>query len=260
MMYGMTFLSPNKWPSIRPSTTEDLAVIHGWLARQDAAGVPGTFLCNWELTRRQHDDGELLVCVDEASGEAIAYQWGGLVRPGILEVREDWRGQGVGKLMVAYRLAEAFEHNDDLLLIQCKPSSSIPFWQRMGFELMEGAQGKTYGFRTIQRALELPDDGEPVPVTVEWFPEQRMWNPTTPALATFSPCAARTLDGDVYLAERVHWFDSLPGRRSQGNVVLRIVVKGEERYCDKARYEAAADVGLQHCRNGYYLDTIFSDL
>lgn len=245
-------------PLLRRSTPEDVQGIHAWLRRQEASGVHGTFLCNWELTRKQHEAGELLVCVDSATGEAIAYQWGGLIHPGILEVREDWRGRGIGKLMVDHLLDAAYQAGEDLLRIQCKPSSSVPFWKRMGFEMLDNERGKTYGVRVIHRNLDLPDDGEPVQMTIEWFPETRKWHPETAALATHSPKAVRTSDGDVFLAERVHWFSTLPGLDRQGGVVLRIVVDGREIYCDKARYPDAEDLGLKQCRNGYFLDCILA--
>jgi GNAT superfamily N-acetyltransferase len=248
-------VSPRKASNIRSSTDEDIRVIHDWLVQQDADGVAGTFLCNWKLTLGKHGSGKLLVYGDPSSGEAIAYQWGGLVRPGILEVRADRRGQGIGQSMVEHMLAQAFENNEDLLSIECKPSSSIPFWRRMGFELIEGGNGSTYGCRVIRRVLDLPDHGEAVAVTIEWFPEGRKWNAGVSAVSTFSPKAVRTPDGQIHLGERVHWFDTLPSW-SGGGVVLRIVVDGVERYFDKARYPSAAQIGLKDCSNGYYLDNV----
>lgn len=95
----------------------------------------GTFLCNWHLTARLHEEGKLLVYINEASGEPVAYQWGGLLESGILEVRDDLRGCGIGRALVEHRLFEAAEAGEDILRIQCKPSTSIPFWEHMGFEL-----------------------------------------------------------------------------------------------------------------------------
>lgn len=253
-------ITPLRSPHARRSTDEDIEVIHRWLARQEADGVHGTFLCNWTITLERHKDGELLVYIDPATGEAIAYQWGNLVRSGILEVRSDRRRQGIGEAMVRHRLAEAFDHNEDLLVIQCKPISSIPFWRRMGFETVQGERGNTYGYRVLRRQLNLPAEGRPVAVSIEWFPESRKWDRGTVATGTFTPAAVQTLDGDVHLAERVHSFDGLPGQPRTGDVVVRIIVAGEERYFDKAKYDEAGWVGVQRCRNGYYLDCILSDL
>lgn len=253
-------VTPLKSPHARASIDADVEVIHRWLLQQQAAEVHGTFLCNWNLTLECHREGNLLVYADPDTGEAIAYQWGSLIRSGILEVRADRRGQGIGEAMARHRLAEAFERNEDLLEIQCKPTSSTRFWHRMGFTTVEGDDGKTYGHRILQRPLDLPADGRPVAVSVEWFPESRKWNPSTPATAAFTPAAVQTPDGDVHLAERVHAFSGLPGQSRAGDVVVRIVVAGEERYCDKAKYDQAGEVGVEGCRNGFYLDCIPSDL
>lgn len=253
-------ITPLRCAHTRRSTDEDIEVIHRWLVRQDAAGVQGTFLCNWGLTLERHKEGELLVYIEPGTGEAVAYQWGSLIRSGILEVRADRRRQGIGEAMVRHRLAEAFDRDEDLLTIQCKPASSVPFWRRMGFETLQGEGGNTYGYRALRRQLNLPAEGSRVAVSIEWLPESCKWDRNTVATKSFVPAAVQTDDGTVHLAERVHAFDGLPGQARTGDVVVRIVVAGEERYFDKAKYDEAAWVGVQRCRNGYYVDSILSDL
>lgn len=146
--------------------------IRAWLEPQQRDEVDGTFLCNWGLTQRLHKEGRLLVYVDEVSGEPVAYQWGGLLQSGILEVRHDLRGRGIGRALVEHRLFEAAEAGEDILHIQCKPSTSIPFWERMGFELRPAGDAN-YALRYMRRTLELPDEGTPVQVLIEWFSEDR---------------------------------------------------------------------------------------
>ena len=84
---------------IRYSTDIDLEEILLWLEDQDRASVDGTFHCNRNLTIESHNAGELLVYIDSETNKAIAYQWGGLITPGILEVRADKRRQGIGKAL-----------------------------------------------------------------------------------------------------------------------------------------------------------------
>ena len=74
-----------KSPNVRVSTDEDAQEIHRWLAQQQADGVAGTFLCNWNLTQQAHEEGELLVYVNAGNGKPVAYQWGGLVRLAFLK-------------------------------------------------------------------------------------------------------------------------------------------------------------------------------
>ena len=100
-------VQPCYCPRVRPSTDTDMEIIHAWLQQQDREEIHGSFLCNWSLTKKQHERGELLVYIDEQANEPVAYQWGGLVRPGILEVRDDMRERGIGRALVAHRLATA---------------------------------------------------------------------------------------------------------------------------------------------------------
>ena len=244
-------VQPCLCPQVRPSTDADMGVIHAWLQQQERDEVHGTFLCNWSSTERHHAANDLLVYVDEQSGEPVAYQWGGLLRPGILEVRNDMRGRGIGKALVAHRLAQAAAAGEDILYIQCKPSTSIPFWTSMGFELLEGDRGKTYAFRLMPRKLELPD-GDPVQVAVEWFPEDRKWAPDMPPLRS-QVIAGVIVDDEVYLAERALCLDRLAAK----DVVLRVVVDGIEWYLGKAKHAAYDYLGVERCANGFLLDSLY---
>lgn len=247
----MSAAEPRICPQARLSTDKDMPKIRAWLEQQQRDEVHGTFLCNWGLTERQHKEGELLVYIDDASGEPVAYQWGGLLQSGILEVRNDHRGRGIGKALVEHRLFEAAEAGEDILHIQCKPSTSIPFWQAMGFELRPSDDGMNYALRYMPRKLELPEGGTPVQVQVEWYPEERKWNPSTPAVRTQSVPGALLRD-EVHLGERALCATD----EAERDLVLRVCVDGQEWYCDKAKYAAADELGVERCRNGFYVDTL----
>ena len=73
--------------NIRKSADADIKAIRRWLEQEESQGTEGNFLCNWNLTLDAHSEGELLVYIDPASGEPVAYQWGALIQPGILQVR-----------------------------------------------------------------------------------------------------------------------------------------------------------------------------
>jgi GNAT superfamily N-acetyltransferase len=241
---------PRLSPHVRQSTAADIKVIHTWLQRQSQTKVHGSFLCNWSLTRKCHEEGSLVAYIDPRSQEPVAYQWGGLIRSGILEVRNDMRGRGIGRVMVEHRLAQAAEAGEDILCIQCKPSTSIAFWKRMGFTLVEGDPAN-HAYRFMPRPLEMPPGGAPVRVTVEWFPEERKWKrETLPVLR--QEIAGTYLEGRVHLSERAMYFK----RINDKDTVLRVCVEGEEWYCDKAKYDAADDLGVEHCANGVVLDVV----
>jgi len=234
----------------------DLEAIRTWLAEEESQGVHGNFLCNWSWLERAHKDGDLLVYVDGRTGLPLAYQLGGLISPGILQVRNAYRGVGIGRRMVQRCLALAAKRDQYLLYIQCKPSTSIPFWQQMGFTLIEDASGNNYAYQIIEKSLQLPDQGMPIAAVIRFFPESRKWEPETKPYAAYSPGAQLASDGTVYLAQRVQFHErAFPNVR---DVVVEIEVGGNCRFRDKAKYEAARQIGVTHCRNGFYIDVIQS--
>jgi GNAT superfamily N-acetyltransferase len=245
------------FPQVRQATDADVEHIHSWLEIQQAADVPGTFLCNWNLTLRVHAEGRLAVYADPATNSAVGYQWGGLLRPGILEVRADLRGRGIGRTLTQYRLAQAWAQDEDVLYIDCKPSTSISFWQRMGFQLVSASSsGKNYAYRIVPRPLTLPE-GMPVRVRIEFFAEDRKWTPTLRPFSAFTPVAVRDEHGDVWLAERVHVFDGGYDRHNTvRDIVARVEIDGKEVFLDKIKYDEALNMGFNECVNGYYVDVL----
>lgn len=241
--------------TIRRSTDADLKAIHLWLLAQSKRNDPDTFLCNWRLTKDCHRDGELLVYVDGESGVPVAYQWGGLIRPGILEVRYDMRGKGIGRRLVERRIREAYKRDLCFLLIQCKPSSSIPFWKRMGFTLFNTVDGENYAYRLLKKTHQLPTEAAPVSVAIRFYPENRKWSENVAPLCIAKPAAVRTPDNVVHLSERVFCFKELyPDTRDP---VVEIEVSGQLLYCDKAKYEEAQRIGVRRCPNGFFIDHVF---
>ena len=233
-----------------------MEAIYNWLADENQREVPGNFLCNWRLTKNCHEDRELLVYVDGKTQLPIAYQWGGLLHSGILQVKEDMRGKGIGTKLVARRIAEAYKKNECILCIQCKPSSSIPFWEKMGFTVFGNAYDK-YAYRILEKKLTLPGDGQLINIIIRFYPEDKKWShELTDPIECFSPAATKTTDNTVYLSERVSFFDHICRNNSSRDVVIEIEINGEIIYCDKAKYEEAQNLGVRRCLNGFYLDSI----
>jgi GNAT superfamily N-acetyltransferase len=239
---------------IRKSTDKDLRIIHAWLVEQDKNDVPGTFLCNWDLTEKKHKKGHLLIYFDEQIKEPIAYQWGDLINPGILEVRQEFRGRGIGRKLVRHRIVQARKRGQCILVIQCKPPSSIPFWKKMGFALFDSPRGKNYAFQILKKRHRLPREGNPVMVLVRYFPEDGKYNPKTTAYFEWLPKAVQTSDGIIHLAERIYIFSEY--RADCRDPVVEVEVAGQRLFRDKAKYSEATKIGIQRCNNGFYLDKI----
>lgn len=243
--------------SIRRSTRSDLDAIHAWLVEEEAQDVHGNFLCNWSVIQSCHCDGKLLVYVDGSSGLPVAFQLGGLIRPGILQVRSAYRGKGIGRKMVERCIALALKRNESLLYIQCKPSSSIPFWQHMGFTLIPSDGWNHYAYQVLDKPLDLPADGEPVSVVISFYPHRRKWEPETAPYSSHSPQARHTADGTIHLAQRIQFHEESIRRELNNDLVVEVTVAGQRRYLDKAKYQEAERIGVQRCSNGFYIDAIF---
>jgi len=240
---------------IRWSNSHDVQQIHDWLQEEEALEVHGNFLCNWNLTRQCHEEGRLLVLIDEIKGIPVAYQWGQLLSSGILQVRNGWRGNGLGRLVVEHCVELALQQDEMVLQVECKPSSSIPFWEAMGFTIVEGEFGKNAkGFRVLSKNLALPPGGRPILATISSFPEERNWQDNVPAIASYHLNAIVADDGKVYLAERASFPKCF--RRMSRDPVIEIIVEGKLVYRDKAKYQGAQDHGVKWCRNGFYIDVV----
>lgn len=237
---------------IRKSTAADLKAIHSWLLEEKTQGVDGNFLCNWFVIERSHESGRLLVYVDGASGVPVAFQLGDLLSPGILQVRNDMRRRGIGAKLVARRITEAQRNDECFLLIQCKPSSSVPFWRAMGFTLFERGYER-YGYRILPKKEQPPEGGRMVRAEVHFTTGDRKRDKIiAPHNTTMS--AVMTPDGVVHLGERVSCFRTLYSGTPEPWVEIK--VNGQRRYCGNAKYPEAKRIGVHECTNGCYIDSI----
>ncbi|MFZ6689304.1 GNAT family N-acetyltransferase [Undibacterium sp. SXout11W] len=241
--------------SIRRSTDADIVEIKKWIEDQKARDVHGTFHHNWQIMKKCHEEGKLIVYIDGSSGKPVAYQWGALLTSGILEVRDDIRGKGIGKKMVERRIADAYKKDECLLHIQCKPSTSIAFWQKMGFKLLPSVGWNTYAYRILEKEHELPADSKPVLVCVYFYPSNRMWKQGSAPLFSIAATAAQTSDGVVHLAERIFYFD--PFHSDETNPVVEIVIEGKIHINKYATHAEAQRSGVRQCRNGFFIDKIY---
>lgn len=237
---------------IRPSTNEDAIAIHSWLLQEEANGVQGNFLCNWNLTEECHKEGSLLVFVDGPSQEPVAYQWGGLIKSGILQVRSDMRGRGIGRKLVDRCIADAIKRDEFLLYIQCKPSTSIPFWSAMGFTLVPDSNRNNCAYRALERKHDLTACVQTAEVVIRFFDENRRWDKTVAPISIARPTAAISQQGVVQLGETVTFFDgNLSGTQA---IVVEIEIDGKQRFLEKPKCEEATRLGVHHCTNGFYID------
>ncbi len=227
--------------SFRLATDLDIQRIYSWLIEQDFRKVNGSFLCNWDLTQLAHENNQLFVAafVDEP----VAYIWEDF---GILEVREEFRRKGVGKQLVEYAMEYAISSGRYAVSIECKPESSIPFWEKMGFEF----HNENKASFVFEKSYDIPVDGLPTNVDIMFYQEQVKWEPQTPPIKSFSPHAMLDNQGIIHLQYRVS------ANTDNEDAVIRICVDGEVIYFDKAKYSEASAIGVTYNSGTFYIERL----
>jgi len=239
---------------IRQSHDADLAAILAWLKLEyDRAGTGTGFWCNRSIVEQAHDDGRLVVADDGDTDRAVAFQVGGLLHPGILEVRPDKRRMGFGRRLVEYCIARAKEDDECVLHIDCRPVSSVPFWKGMGFHLFSDAFGercpsefRNHAFRVLERSHTIASTGRAsVPVDVCFRAES---GTILSEVHTFgAQCSKRILLHERVISYGPTYVFEL------GDTFVDVHVNGRELYSDKAKYPEAAAIGVQARGGGVYL-------
>lgn len=231
--------------SFRLATDHDVEKIYSWLLEHHRREVHGSFLCNWNLTQRVHDDHQLFVATLE--DEPVAYIWGDF---GILEVREDFRKKGFGKQLVEYAMQRAISSGRIAVSIECKPESSIPFWEKMGFEFHNENEASF----VFEKSLDIPADGSPVNVKIMFFPEQAKWTPEASPIKSYSQTAVLDNQGTIHLQKRVAAY--VVNENYNGDAMIKICVDGEPVYFDKAKYSEAKAIGVTYNSGAFYIDKV----
>lgn len=235
----------------RISTSQDLQRINTWLLEEENSEIEENFLCNWNLTKEKHGDGKLYVAVLEKTDEPIAYQWNGLVNPGILEVRNEWRRKGIGRKFVEFCISEALKSGVPSLHIECTPETSKPFWEKMGFTIYDNDR---HAYMLLEREYQLPKHGTNIPVQIRFYPEKRKRDKNTDPHCEFSLSSKRINDEIIQLERRVSIFPNLAIWAR--DPVVEIIVGDRVIYCDKAKYSEANEIGVIREYNAIYIDVL----
>lgn len=239
---------------VRAARNCDIPAIEAWLRNQPANAE--SLRVNWKTTLEVYRKHGMLVYECLASGEPAAYFWGSLNSTNsLLEVRHDLRGTGIGSAMVAALVESSENAGEGLLLIECAPSSSTSFWEGMGFAA-EYDRGHTYAKRILRIPRSIPSDTIPADVTVRFLPTEADYGrDDLPALAEYRPAAGRDASGTILLGGRLASF--LPGPYSDtGDLVVEVIVDGEQAYFGKAKHEEAEELGFERCLNGHAIERI----
>ncbi len=231
-------------PIIRPASHDDLTAILEWLRAEDEQTGEG-FYCNRGLIERSLCEDDLTVICSDSADSPVGF----LLGTDILEVQKDFRGKGYGGLLAEFMIGRERERGEYAVEIECSPVTSIPFWQRMGFTIYAGNRAYLKLPRVISRPKNLPE----VEVTISFFPESVMWEPTQSPTWTEKIVGQVDEGGRILLPHEVfhfvHMFDPK-------DVVIAISTYGREIYRDKAKYDEAQMLGVRRVNHGFAVSEI----
>jgi GNAT superfamily N-acetyltransferase len=238
---------------IEHSDDKSLSEIIAWLLDEYDEDRGIGFYGNRRRIEQVHANRELMIIRE--SGETVAFAFGTVYFIEILVVRPDRRRLGYGRAFAEYWITRARRQNVCKIVIECKPATSIPFWEKMGFKLdQDTRETRILGGMarlTLERSFKLPKSNRNVAsVHLEFFPEPASYTPGIPPACEYRPRAVR-LDSRKIQFDRRVIFPQLY------DVVVRITVDDKELYCDKAKYKDAAVLGVKSSPDGaLYLDSL----
>jgi GNAT superfamily N-acetyltransferase len=235
------------------ATREDLASILAWLKREDDEDSGSGFWCNRPCIRRALDRPRSLWVI-RRNGEAVAFQVGEYSAK-ILSVRKDYRECGMATSLVEASITRAKPANVNVLSVECKPETSLKFWEQMSFKKYSDPRqpDALTVRRVLPRTFGLPSNSSPVEVVIGFYPEAALYD-RIQYIAEHRVAGVHDLDGSIMLERRVIGLcdDVSPGT----DLAIKIEANGVERCFCKAKRDDARDVGVQRDCFG---DTFFID-
>ena len=252
----MTFETDSKdRKEVLQATEDDLNVILDWLERE-CQEDGGGFWSNRGVIARSLEDDDLWAIRE--CGHTIAFQVG-KYGTDIVCVRKDYRSQGYGTALFNFSLARTIEDDVNILCGECSPPTSLPFWQKMGFE--QYGDSSVGAPITVRRVLHRKHDIDAmlpkIEATVSFYPGAAIYSSEGETPFKVHRLTGGLLEnGGVKLPYRVIGLadDEKPGK----DLVVKIVVDGDELCFCKAKYDEAKATGVQYDSKGhnFYIDEI----
>ena len=150
--------------------------------------------------------------------------------------------------------------NDNLNVLkgECSPPSSLPFWQKQGFERYHDAtgNGRITVRKVLQREHDVPARLPKVKVDISFFPEEVLYRQNISPLEVIHLVGGEDSNGAIKLPRRV--IGLADDEYENRDLVVKIVVGGVDRCFCKLKYCEAKAVGVlyQSKDNTFYIDEV----
>tara|TARA_Y100001934_G_C12309381_1_gene754149 strand:+ start:678 stop:1394 length:717 start_codon:yes stop_codon:yes gene_type:complete len=231
--------------NIRTANENDLFSIREWVSE---------FRCNLNIIEQSVRDEQLIVL--EKNNFIVGFLVLTPCELLILEINSKYRGQGYGKALVEWAMAQYFEQDINVVNVECTPETSVSFWKHMGFEIFEKPNnwdGKQYGYKVLERDLKA-NLGESKHVLIEFYPESILHsNQEIPPFKTYDMENCMASEGVIDLSRRaICSYIEL-----EGDPVISINVDNQNIYKNKIKRECAEKIGVKRDKSfTYYIDQI----
>ncbi len=134
----------------------------------DRFGEGKGFYNNTTLIEEVQKKDELTVAIDNKDNLPVAFYLGNGCNSAILEVRPDYRGKGIGRLLVEHIIKCAKNKGYPGISGSCSPES-LPFWLKMGFERVHNPNQTYEVAYPIRQKHQLPLNCERYDITFKLY-------------------------------------------------------------------------------------------
>ena len=234
---------------ILPATIDDLENIIKWLREEIEQNHAGFWDCR-NVIEDAFRDRELYVI--RHKNKAVAFQTG-KYSSNLVCVKQDMQNKGFGKALFKQSLKWAIEDDVTYLKEECSPHTSLPFWEKMGFNRYdENKNHKIMVRRTVPKTFSIQPGSNKVGIVISLCSESEEI-----PFETHRILGAQCPDGNIQLPERIIGY-AIVDHEQQEDLVVKIEVAGKEIYFDKAKYSEAKSIGFKegHNRYTFYIDQI----